>query len=323
MEVGGMQQTDRAGHRGRVELIDVAPRDGLQNESRALFTADKVELIGRLIDAGLARIEIASFANPKRVPSMADAVAVCAGAPRVDGVLYSGLVLNEAGFDRARDTGLHELTMVVVVTDTFSMKNQKMSTADSAKAWGRVSALARKEGFQTSVTIAAAFGCPYEGDVSLDRLAEVTAAVAVGDPDEIVIADTIGVGVPSHVEDVIGTVRAITPDVKLRGHFHNTRNTAVANVVAAFGAGVRAFDASIGGIGGCPFAPGATGNVATEDLVYLFDRMGVETGVSLDALVEIVPWLEEKLGHPAAGQLSRAGAFPRQLPDPTCVTEPR
>ena len=244
---------------------------------------------------------------------MADAVAVCAGVARMEGVRYSGAILNESGFDWARDTGLHELTTVVVATDTFSLKNQGMSTSASADCWGRIAALARKEGFRKSVTIAAAFGCPYEGDVSLDRLAEVIAAVAVGDPDDIVIVDTIGVGVPSQVDDVIGTIRAISPGVKLRGRFHNTRNTAAANVMAAFGAGVTAFDSSIGGIGGCPFAPGATGNVATEDLVYLFDRMGVETGLSLEALIAMGPWFEAKLGHETAGRLSKPGVFPGQL----------
>jgi hydroxymethylglutaryl-CoA lyase len=302
-----------------VEIVEVAARDGLQNESRLVATSTKRELIGRLLGAGVRRLEVASFVHPKRVPSMADAELVCAGLPRTEGARYSGLVLNEAGFDRARTAGLDELTMVVVATDTFSRRNQGMTTAESAMVWRRVATRARDAGLMTSVTIAAAFGCPFEGEVPLARLTEVAALVAAGEPDEIVLADTIGVGVPTQVADLIGVIRAVAPGVRVRGHFHNTRNTAVANVVAAFNAGVTAFDSSVGGIGGCPFAPGATGNVATEDLVYLFDRMRVTTGITLAGLLGIVPWLEGQLGHPAAGQLSRAGMFPNPSGHPTCL----
>lgn len=302
-----------------VQIVDVAPRDGLQNESRVLDTATKLALVDRLADAGLRRIEVASFAHPKKVPSMADADALCAALKRRPGVSYSGLVLNELGYQRARRAGLDEITMVVVATDTFSLKNQGMTTQAAIEQWCRIAALAREDGIRSSVTIAAAFGCPYEGIVPLERIAEVASGVAAGGPDEIAMADTIGVGVPSQVDEISSLLRGAAPHARLRGHFHDTRNTGVANVVAAVAAGVTAIDASVGGVGGCPFAPGATGNVATEDLVYVLEGLGISTGISLPALVDIVPWLEGHLGHDATGRVSKVALFPGNLSSPTCV----
>ena len=302
-----------------VELVDVAPRDGLQNESAVLDTPTKLELVNRLIAAGVRRIEVASFAHPKRVPSMADADTLCAGLPRGGDVRFSGLVLNEKGYERAMRAGLDEVTMVVVSTDTFSEKNQGLSTKAAAEQWCRIAAMARQDGIRSSVTIAAAFGCPYEGVVPIERVAEVASAVAGGGPDEIVMADTIGVGVPTQVDEIVSVLHQIAPGVPLRGHFHDTRNTAVANAAAALRSGVTALDASVGGIGGCPFAPGATGNVATEDLVYALEGMGTATGIDLMELVAIVPWLEDQLGHEAAGHVSKVSAFPGGLSAPRCV----
>jgi len=302
-----------------VDLVEVAPRDGLQNESARLDMRTKLDLIERLVAAGVRRIEVASFAHPKRVPSMADADALCAALPRRRGVSFSGLVLNEKGYERARRAGLDEVTMVVVATDTFSEKNQGLTTKAAAEQWCRIAALAHQDGIRSSVTIAAAFGCPYEGLVSVERVAEVAAAVVAGGPDEIVLADTIGVGVPTQVDEIVSVLHQVAPGVRLRGHFHDTRNTAVANAVAALRAGVTALDASVGGIGGCPFAPGATGNVATEDLVYALEGMGVATEIDLTELVGIVPWLEHQLGHEAPGHVAKVGAFPGALSPPSCV----
>jgi len=294
-----------------VDLVDVAPRDGLQNESAVLDTVAKLHLIDRLVAAGVRRIEVASFAHPKRVPSMADAEALCAALPRQRGVSFSGLVLNEKGYERARRAALDEVTMVVVATDSFSEKNQGLTTKEAAEQWCRIAAMARQDGIRSSVTIAAVFGCPYEGLVPIERIVEVAVAIAAGGPDEIVMADTIGVGVPTQVDEIVSLLREAAPGVRLRGHFHDTRNTAAANAVASLRAGVTALDASVGGIGGCPFAPGASGNVATEDLVYTLEGMGVATGIDLVELVAIVPWLERQLGHQASGHVSKVSAFPR------------
>lgn len=294
-----------------VRIVEVAPRDGLQNESVVFDTDAKVELITRAVAAGIDRVEVASFVNPQRVPQMADAEAVCARLPR-DGAGWIGLVLNDRGFDRALAAGLPEINVVVVVTETFSQRNQGMGTADAVAYAGRVIERAHDAGIRVGVTLSAAFGCPYEGEVPLDRLVEVAARVAAAGPDELALADTIGAAVPPDVRARLAAVRAVLPGpTAVRCHFHNTRSTGLANAAAAVEAGVDALDASLGGIGGCPFAPGATGNIPTEDLVHMLDRMGVRTGVDLDGLLAAIPWLEQRLGRPVPGQLSRAGAFPR------------
>ena len=296
---------------GAVEIVDVAARDGLQSDPATVSTATKVELIGRLVDAGVRRLEAASFVNPKRVPQMADAEAVMAALPRPGDVTYIGLVMNRRGLDRALAAGVDEVNAVVVLSDTFCERNQGTTTAGAVAVWDDLAAAARDGGIGAGITLSAAFGCPYEGAVPIDRLVATAVEVARAEPTEIAIADSIGVAVPTDVTERVGAVReAVGEGMRLRAHFHNTRNTGYANALAAVDAGVEVLDASLGGIGGCPFAPNATGNIATEDLVYLLERTGVGTGVSLEALCESALWLEEVLDHPVPGYLSKAGGFP-------------
>jgi len=302
-----------------VTIVEVAPRDGLQSETTMLGTQQKVELIRRAATSGLRRVEAVSFVNPKRVPQMADADDVMAALladPTLGGLgtKFIGLVLNERGLDRAVAAGVHEVNVVVVCTDTFAERNQNRTTFELADSANRIVTAAREQGIATSVTLAASFGCPFEGEVPEARLADVVGRVLDGAPDEIALADSIGVAVPSDVTakvrvaaDVIGAAGTGTA---LRCHFHNTRNTGLANAVAAVEAGVRVLDSSLGGIGGCPFAPNATGNIPTEDLIYLLHRMGYDTGVDLDALCRQVDWLEGELGHRVPGLLAKAGGFP-------------
>ncbi|MFE9581539.1 hydroxymethylglutaryl-CoA lyase [Nocardia sp. NPDC006044] len=294
----------------KVTLVEVAPRDGLQNESAIVSAADKIRLVERSVDAGLRRIEAVSFVDPRRVPQMADAEAVMAGVPRVDGVSYAGLIFNERGLDRALESGVDEINVVVVATDSFSMRNQGCSTAQGVERWVKLAARAREAGLFRTVTIAAAFGCPFAGEVSEAAVLELIRRVAEADPDEIALADTIGVGTPDRVRGLAAGAARFAPDATLRCHFHNTRNTGYANAIAALEAGVRVLDTSTGGIGGCPFAPAATGNIATEDVLYTLDRMGVETGVRIEPVIETGVWLGELLGKPAPALLGRAGLFP-------------
>ena len=294
-----------------VEIIEVGPRDGLQNEPTLLPTGAKVEFIERALAAGIRRIEVASFVNPKRVPQMADAETVLAALPRRPGVEYVGLVLNRRGFDRALAAGCTEIGMAVFASDTFNLRNQRATTEQSIAAWIEIAAAAHAAGIRAQVTISAAFGCPFEGEVPPERVVELARRVADGRPFEISIADTIGVGVPSQVTDLVGRVAAALPGMPLRCHFHNTRNTGLANAYAAVIAGAVALDGSIGGIGGCPFAPAATGNVPTEDVVYMLNRMGIATGIDLEALIGVSCWLEGALGRPVPGALVKAGSFPK------------
>ena len=292
-----------------VTVVEVSPRDGLQNEARLLPTETKVELVRRSLDAGLRRIEVTAFARPDLVPQMADAEAVLAevvGDPRLSAI---GLVLNRRGLDRAIAAGCDEVTVVVVSSDGLALKNQGVDTAGQVAAWLDIAPAAREAGLRTTVILAAAFGCPYDGAVPPERVLDVARACLDGGPDELAIADTIGVGVPRQVTHLVGGLRGFT-DLPLRAHFHNTRNTGYANAVAAVDAGVTVLDASAGGIGGCPFAPGATGNIATEDLVYLLDGSGIETGVDGKHVAETGAWISEQLGLPQApGMLGRAGWF--------------
>ena len=294
-----------------IELIEVGPRDGLQNEPQRLPVPVKASLIARLVAAGLRRIEVASFVNPKRVPQMADAEELLAALPHIPGVYYVGLVLNRKGFDRALAAGCQEIGMAVVATDTFNRRNQGVSTDESIAAWLDIAKAARAVGVRAQVTVSAAFGCPFEGEVALDRVIAIAERVAEGDPYEVCFADTIGVGVPAQVTEMLSRARLALPGMRLRCHFHNTRNTGLANAYAALEAGVRAFDSSVGGVGGCPFAPAATGNIPTEDLLYMLERSGYRTGVSLDAMNETARWLGTQLGRPVPGMLSKAGGFPR------------
>lgn len=293
-----------------VTIVEVAPRDGLQSDPTILSSPAKVELITRCVSAGMRRIEAVSFVNPQRVPQMADADEVMAALPRDVDTSYIGLVLNRRGFDRAVRAAVDEINMVVVATDSFAERNQGTDTDGLIGVWADIAGPAREAGLVTSVTVSASFGCPYEGEVPLGRLVEVVARVAEHEPDEIALADSIGVAVPTDVAERVEAVGPVIGAARLRCHFHNTRNTGLANATAAVEAGVRVLDSSLAGIGGCPFAPNATGNIATEDLVYLLERMGYRTGVDLDALITVVPWLESVLEHPTPGLLAKAGNFP-------------
>jgi len=295
----------------KIEIIEVGPRDGLQNQDTVLSTSDKLKLIEKLIAAGARRIEAASFVNPTRVPQMADAEAVCAGLPSHSPATFIGLVLNERGAERAIESGIAELGSVAVASDTFAMRNQKQTSAQSVDVSRSIIRMAKAAGRRAQATIAVAFGCPFEGEVPVKRVVAMAKAIAQEGPHEIAIADTIGVGVPLQVKTLVAALRAEIGDIPLRCHFHNTRNTGIANAMAAVEAGVLRLDASVGGIGGCPFAPAATGNIATEDLVYILERSGFETGYSLDALSAMVPWLagQLKLANLPA-MVSRAPAFP-------------
>ncbi len=296
---------------GDITIVEVSPRDGLQNESVLLSTDAKVELITQLVDAGARRVEAVSFAHPKVVPAMADAEAVMERVPRRDGVSYAGLVLNRRGLDRALRTGVNEVNAVVAVTDTFSRRNQNMSTAEAMRDALSVIADARSAGLFTTLTLSAVFGCPFEGEVPVERVVDLAAEAAGAGVQELALGDTIGVGVPGQVRDMTARVRdAVGPSLPLRYHFHNTRNTGFANAYAAVLDGVTVLDASAGGIGGCPFAPTATGNIATDDLVYLLERMGYRTGFDLPALLPTAAYLSEQLGHEVPALLPRAGTFP-------------
>jgi len=298
----------------RIEIVEVGPRDGLQSESQVLPTATKVEFIRRLVAAGLSRIEVASFVNPKKVPQMADAEAVLAElATDARASRFIGLVLNRRGFDRALAAGCTEIGMAVAATETFSQRNQGSSIDEAVDAWLGIAPAARAAGIRAQITISTAFGCPFEGEVPVDQVVRMAVRLAAGQPDEIAVADTIGVAVPTQVRALIAALKAELPQVPLRAHFHNTRNTGLANAYAAVESGVGTLDASCGGIGGCPFAPAATGNIPTEDLVYMLNRMGLQTGIDLPALLDASRWLQQALDHAVPGMLVKAGLFPRTV----------
>ena len=295
-----------------MQVVEVAPRDGLQSEEKVLPPAVRVELINRAVDAGIRRIEVCSFVNPKRVPQMAGAEEIVSALPDRDGVTYIGLVLNERGFDRAAVAGLKEINVVAVATDTFAERNQGCTSDESVEAFGAIAPRAVEAGIRPTVTLSASFGCPYEGEVPIDRIVGICRRLGDAGAAEVALADSIGVAAPSDVTERITAVRNVLPaTTALRAHFHNTRNTGLANAYAAYEAGVDALDASLGGIGGCPFAPGATGNIPTEDLVYMLERMGVDTGVDLDRLAAVVPWIEDVLGKRVPGLFAKAGPFPK------------
>lgn len=296
-----------------IEMVEVAPRDGLQNEKTQIETADKLALIQRAIAAGARRIEVTSFVNPRAVPQMADAEGVCAGLPERADVTYIGLVMNARGADRALATGrIDQLGAVSVATDTFAMANQGQTSDGSVAAAQEIIALARAAGKTGQVTIAASFGCPFEGEVAEDRVVAMAVELAKANPVEIGLADTIGVGNPAQVTALVGKVRAAVPGVPVRVHFHNTRGTGLANVWAAVQAGAVTVDAAIGGLGGCPFAPGAAGNVSTEDVVYMLERAGVGTGLDLAALIAANHWLGGVMDRTLPGMVAKAPPFPKQ-----------
>lgn len=290
----------------RVTICEVGPRDGLQNEPKTLEPDVRAELVNRLAEAGLRRIEAASFVSPARVPQMARAEEVVGGIERHDGVVYAGLALNERGYERLVATGLDEVHFAFAATETFNRRNQNASVEESVLAAERISEHARADGLRATVTIGAAFGCPFEGEVDPGWIAALAERLARS-ADEIVFADTIGVAVPRQIRDVLG--RADLGGKPAGVHLHNTRSTGFVNALAAIESGATVLDASVGGIGGCPFAPRATGNVCTEDLVYLLHGEGVETGIDLDALIDVAAWLEGVLERPLEGHVYRAGSF--------------
>jgi hydroxymethylglutaryl-CoA lyase len=293
-----------------IEIVEVGARDGLQNEATLFSTAQKLELIERAIDAGVRRIEVASFVNPKLVPQMADADAVSAGLPRRDDVIYIGLVLNKRGALRAIEAGLHELGAVCAASDGFATRNQGQTSDESLAMCCEVVRLAHQEGRRAQITISTAFGCPFDGEVDPQRVVDMAVIAASVGPAEVAIADTIGVAGPGNVADLVARVRAAIEPIPVRVHFHNTRNTGLANVWAAVNAGAKTVDASLGGLGGCPFAPRATGNVPTEDVVYMLERSGYRTGLDTDRLIEASRWLAGGMGRELPGMLAKAGNFP-------------
>jgi len=304
-----------------IEIMEVSARDGLQNEAVIFTTEQKIDLISGAIDAGIRRLEVASFVNPNRVPQMADAEAVVSGLPDRKDVIYTGLTLNMRGYMRAfatNETGVHgidEVGCVVVASNTFSVKNQGQTLVDSIVVAEDILKAAAKDGLRAQVTISAACGCPFEGDVNPDLIIDIAKRLADQNPHEISIADTIGVGTPQQVFSLFTALQEALPKMTFRGHFHNTRNTGIANAWAAYMAGARIFDASIGGVGGCPFAPNATGNIGTEDLIYMFERANIATNVSLKKIIALSKILETILGRPTPAMVSKAGGFPSKITD--------
>lgn len=293
-----------------LQIVEVSPRDGLQNEASLVSTADKLALVQTLVASGVRRIEVTSFVNPVRVPQLADADDLSRLLPRGE-VSWIGLVLNERGLDRALAAGMDEVNVVVVATDTFSRRNQGVDVDEAIDVWTRIAARAKAAGVRTTVTIGAAFGCPFEGEVGAQRVADVLRRCADAQPDEVALADTIGVGVPAQVRELAAAAADAAPGVPQRWHFHNTRNGGYANALVAAELGAAALDASSGGIGGCPFAPDATGNIATEDLVYLLHRSGIRTGIDVGPMLPLADRLTALLGHQVPGQLARAGLLPQ------------
>ena len=291
----------------KVTVCDVGPRDGLQNQPVTLAPSTRAELVNMLAAAGVPRIEVTSFVSERQVPQMAGAADVVAGIDRREGVVYAGLALNERGYDRLLETGLDEVHFAFAATDEFNQRNAGMSVEDGVTVAERILARASSDGIRAAVTIGVAFGCPYAGAVDPGHVESLASRLAGASAAEVAVADTVGVGVPGQVRDLVG--RLLPLGLRVGVHFHNTRNTGYANAFAALEAGATVFDASIAGIGGCPFAPRATGNIATEDLVYLLHGQGVETGIELEALIEVSRWLEAQLGRELEGQVYRAGTF--------------
>ncbi|MXO66326.1 hydroxymethylglutaryl-CoA lyase [Altericroceibacterium endophyticum] len=293
-----------------IEIVEVSPRDGLQNEARLLSTEDKLALIHKAVDAGVRRIEVASFVHPKRVPQMADAEAVCAGLPKNSEAIWVGLALNRRGVERALATQINEIGAVVCASDGFASANQGCSAEQTIEDAIEIITMARAAGRRAQATISVAFGCPFDGEIAIDRVADIARRLAAAHPHEIALGDTIGVATPRHVQQLMAAVRSAAPAIPLRMHFHDTRNSAIANAWVALEAGAATLDSSIGGSGGCPFAPGASGNVATEDLLYMLGRSGIASGIDLSNIISAAHWLSERLDRQLPGSLGRAAPFP-------------
>jgi hydroxymethylglutaryl-CoA lyase len=298
----------------RIEIVEVGPRDGLQNEKTLLEVGDKLEMIRRLEAAGARRMEVVSFVNPKRVPQMAGAEEIMAALPHKEGRSRIGLVLNLKGWERCVEAGCDEANVVVCASDGFGIRNQGASVEEQVATLAHIMGVRRKEEPPVTLTVSVAFGCPFDGEVPEDRVVEIVKAGADLRVAEIALADTIGVADPWTVRRRVELAKKAAGHIPLRLHFHDTRNTGLANAFAGVEAGVDILDASVGGLGGCPFAPNATGNIGTEDLVYMLERAGFETGYDLGQLIEIGHWASEKLGKAPASSLARAGTFPIQRP---------
>lgn len=297
-----------------VEIVDVSARDGLQNEKQIFSTAQKIALIEHMVAAGARRLEVASFVRADRVPQMADAEAVIAGLDHLpDDIVTIGLVMNKKGALRALETGIDQIGAVCVASDSFAQRNQGQTCEQSVDVAIDIVRLCTSMGRPAQVTIGAAFGCPFEGEVPADRVVAMAQRLAEAGPVEIALADTIGVAVPPQVHALVERVKAAVAPLPIRVHLHNTRNTGYANAWAAIEAGATTLDAAIGGIGGCPFAPNATGNISVEDLLYMLDRSGVSTGYNLDRSIETALWLGGQMNRPVPALLSRAGPFPNRL----------
>ncbi len=295
----------------KVEICEVGPRDGLQSEERIWSVAERVELIDRLSATGVPRIETVSFVNPKRVPQMADAEDVMAKIKRPNGVSFAGLALNARGAERAINAGVDEVRYVVVASETFNQRNQAAGIAETLAEFSEIADKVVQAGLKLSATIGAAFGCPFEGNVETAKVARIAKQLTGGGCVEIGMADTIGAGVPTQVTEIYGLVRdAVGMDIGLGFHLHNTRNTGFANAAIAVGEGALFLDSSVGGLGGCTFAPNATGNIATEDLAYMLRNMGYETGIDIDTYIGIANWVEGFFDAPLPGQIMKAGLFP-------------
>ena len=294
----------------KVSILEVGPRDGLQSEPEIMPTEIKKEFIIRTVDAGIKKIEVTSFVHPKKVPQMADAEKLVESLPDYDDVSYIGLIMNQKGFERAKNCGIQEVGMVIVSTDTYNMRNQGVTTQQSIDNWLEIASEAQSAGIKTNVVIACAFGCPYEGEVDPEKIVEIAEKALQGSPDILGLADSVGVAVPNQVKNVFSLIKELNPDIPLRTHLHNTRNTGLANAAAAIDSGVSIIDASTGGIGGCPFAPKATGNIPTDDLLYMLDRSNIETGVNLNDVVQTTQWLEEILDRNVPAMVPKAGIFP-------------
>jgi hydroxymethylglutaryl-CoA lyase len=299
-----------------IHIVEVGPRDGLQNEKAVLAPAVRAELVRRLESAGARRIEAVSFVHPKYVPQMAGAEEVMAGLPSEAGRSRIGLVLNGKGYDRALTTGVDEVNVALSATDGFGLKNQGLTVEGQLAMLGEI--VARRHNAEASqgapslsAMISCVWGCPFDGEVSVQQVVDLVGGLAALGVSEIGLADTIGAGDPWAVTRKVEAARKAAPEAVLRLHFHDTRNTGLANAYAGVQAGIDVLDASVGGIGGCPFAPGATGNIATEDLVYMLERAGFDTGYELDALIVTARWIGQAIGRPAPSALSRAGGFPK------------
>lgn len=299
--------------RPKLELVEVSPRDGLQNEPELVSTAVKLGLVERILAAGFKRLEAGSFVNPKKVPQMADSPEVFAGLPARDDAVFIALALNRKGVERAIAAGAKEVNYVFCASDEFSVRNNGGTVDETLNVWPEIVADAKAANVRIAAVISTAFGCPFEGEVPVARVVQVAERIGRHAPFELSLADTIGVASPRDVTERFAAVgAALPPQVQLRAHFHNTRNTALANAVAAVECGVTIIDGSLAGIGGCPFAPGAAGNVPTEDLVYMFERMGFDTGIDLDAAIAAARYIGEALGKATPGMVSRAGPFPKR-----------